>query len=195
MNDTLLETSTAELPTKRMRARIVGLYGEKLLRKSALNIRDGAGAFEKFMSGRGIKCALEIGTYRGVSAAAMALFAEKVVTIDLHQGKLELAKERWDRKAFWQALGVAENIDLRLVKDDEHKKRLVQGIEFDFAFIDGDHGPSVKNDFALVRRCGRVLFHDYDRRGKPGQDCVCDFVDSLPRSQLEVHDIFALWTA
>jgi hypothetical protein len=40
-----------------------------------------------------------------------------------------------------------------------------------------------------------VLFHDYDRRGGPGEDHVADFVDSLPKHQIEKLDIFALWTA
>ncbi len=46
-----------------------------------------------------------------------------------------------------------------------------------------------------MRKCGTVLFHDMDKRGRPELDYVYDFVRSLPPEQVEVIDIFALWTA
>lgn len=176
-----------------IRERIVALYGADVLRKSAINIRGGAGVFEKVLSGKGYKTALEIGTYRGCAAAEISQYVERVVTIDLVQGKLEGQGEAWDRAAFWNSLGV-ENIEFHAVADNVYKTRLIDSLEFDFAFIDGAHDRSVRLDFDLVRRCGRVLFHDYERRGVKGQDDVCDFVDSLPKSQVQVLDIFALWT-
>lgn len=175
-----------------LRQRMVSLYGEKFLRKSALSIREGAGVFETVMSGKGIKTALEIGTYRGVSAAEMSQYCDRVITIDLKHGKAEQLGEKLDREAFWKALGI-HNIELHLVRDDVEKTRLVNGLEFDFAFIDGAHDQTVANDFALVKRCGTVLFHDVDRRGQPEQDYVIDFVESLPKHQIERIDIFALW--
>lgn len=175
-----------------LRQRIVSLYGDKFLRKSALSIRDGAGVFETVMSGKGIRTALEIGTYRGVSAAEMSQYCERVITIDLIHGKQEQMGESFDREALWRALGIS-NIELHLVRDDAEKARLVNGFEFDFAFIDGAHDQTVANDFALVRKCGAVLFHDVDRRGQPEQDYVIDFVESLPQHQIERLDIFALW--
>jgi len=177
-----------------IRARIVELYGANVLRKSALNIRGGAGVFEQCMKGKGYKTALEIGTYRGVAAAEMAQYCETVVTIDLKHGKLEQAVEEFDRLRFWKELGV-NNIELLLCDNDAHKAKLIEPLYFDFAFIDGAHDRTVRNDFELVKRCGHVLFHDYDRRGVPDQDHVCDFVDSLPKSQITKMDIFALWTA
>ena len=65
-----------------LRGRIIALYGAKLLRKSAMNIRGGAGVFERVMAGKGYRTALEIGTYRGVSAAEMARYCERVITVD-----------------------------------------------------------------------------------------------------------------
>jgi predicted O-methyltransferase YrrM len=177
-----------------IRQQIVDLYGARILRKSALNIRGGAGVFERVLKGKGHKVALEIGTYRGCAAAEIAQYVARVITIDLEHGKLEADGELWDRDQFWQSLGV-HNITFHAVSNDKQKAALVNSIEFDFAFIDGAHDRTVSNDFELVRRCGRVLFHDYDRRGGPGQDHVCDFVDSLPKEQVEQIDIFALWTA
>lgn len=177
-----------------IRERIVEIHGADILRKSAMNIRGGAGVFERCLAGKGYRSALEIGTYRGVSAAEMAQYVDRVFTIDLKHGKLENAGERFDRYALWDSLGVY-NVELILVEDHIEKQTLVNSLAFDFAFIDGAHDQSVAKDFELVKRCGRVLFHDYDRRGVPGQDHVCDFVDSLPKSQIEKMDIFAFWTA
>jgi len=171
---------------------IVSQYGAKTLRKSAMNIRGGAGVFERVLKGKGIKVALEIGTYKGCATAEIAQHVERVITIDLDHGKLELNGEVWNRYAFWDSLGV-HNVELHLVKDDAEKKSLLDSIDFDFAFIDGDHGEGVKLDYDLTKRCGRVLFHDYDSRG-PGKDTVFDFVNTLPKHQVQVLDIFALWT-
>lgn len=184
--------------TKTVREKIVSMHGERALRKSALNIRGGAGVFERVLAGRGYRTALEIGTYRGCAAAEMAQYCERVVTIDLHRGQLERGGETWDRESFWKSLGI-ENIDLKLVHDDAEKVPLVNGLTFDFAFIDGAHDRTVADDFALVKRCGRVLFHDADdnrlRPHKPNSsNCVHEFISTLPSEQVEFMDIFALWT-
>ena len=178
-----------------IRERIVALYGEKTLRKSALNIRGGAGVFERVLSGKGYRTALEIGTYKGCATAEIAQYVDRVVTIDLRYGKLEQNGDTFDRRAFWALLGVL-NVSLYLVDDDEEKRRIVDALDFDFAFIDGGHDAvSVRRDFEMTRRCGRVLFHDYDYSGAPEKDAVYDFVNSLPKDEVEAMDIFALWTA
>lgn len=176
-----------------IRQRIAELYGEKILDRSALSIRGGAGVLERVLRGKGYGTVVEIGTYRGVAAAEMAQYCRQVVTIDLEFGKLERAGETWSRRAMWNALGT-HNIIGFLVEGDEEKAAILKSIKFDFAFIDGAHDDkSVALDFALTKHCGRVLFHDYERRGVPGQDCVCDFVDSLPKNEVTPMDIFALW--
>lgn len=175
-----------------IKERVLDLYGKKALERSALSIRDGEGVFRSVLEGRGFKHALEIGTYKGVAAACMAQWVDKVTTIDLHHGRLEQLGESWDRQKLWDELGIT-NIDLFLIDNDEEKALIVDGLDFDFAFIDGAHDPTVANDFELVKRCGTVLFHDYDRRGRKELDYVADFIDTLPREQLTKIDIFALW--
>lgn len=174
-----------------LRARVAELFGEGALRRSAINIRAGGGAFERFVPPR---ChALEIGTYRGLGTAALALFADSVVTVDLAHGKLEAAGEAWDRSALWRALEL-ENIRSVVVRDDEEKRALVESLDFDFAFVDGEHTTAgVALDFELVKRCGRVMFHDYDWSPREKRNDVYHFVSNLD-GNLAVHDIFALWT-
>jgi len=176
--------------------RIVELHGESFLRKSALNIRDGEGVFREFLEGAGYRTILEIGTYKGISAACMAQYCEKVITIDLAHGKLETNGEDHDRHAFWESLGI-DNIEFHAVADDEEKAKLIAGLEFDLAFVDGAHDTEgVRRDFALVKHCGAVLFHDYDDSGPQleKRNAVYRFVNKLPAHQLRVLDIFALWT-
>lgn len=178
-------------PVADFKARVGGLTTDpKFLRKSTLSIRDGAGVFERVLGGSNYKTVLEIGTYRGVTAAFISQFVDRVITIDLKHGQLERQGTPFDRVAFWDSLGIT-NIDLHLVNDDADKARVVKASAFDFAFIDGDHnGQAPADDFALVRRCGTVLFHDFG-----ADNGVTRFVNTLPRKQVEIIDIFALWKA
>lgn len=177
-----------------MRDRIVALHGERTLRKSVISVRGGAGVITKVLDGKGVRTALEIGTYRGVGAAELSQYVDRVVTIDLKHGRMEHHGETWDRQAFWRSLGIT-NIELVLVENDAEKARIVNALDFDFALVDGAHDPTVANDFALVRRCGRVLFHDFDSRGTFEKDHVFRFIKSLPSDQVTKMDIFALWEA
>ena len=42
----------------------------------------------------------------------------------------------------------------------------------------------------MVKRCGTVLFHDFE-----GDNGVVDLISSLPKNEVEVIDMFALWRA
>lgn len=176
-----------------MYERIVALYGEQILKRSAMRIRQGAGVFERVLAGRGYRTALEIGTYRGASAAEMSRYVDRVITIDLKHGQLERVGDDWDRRAFWESLGV-QNVEFHAVSGDREKALLVKSLDFDFAFIDGAHdGFGVRLDFGLTRRCGRVLFHDADDNGPDRANHVYEFIATLPKDQVQFMDIFALW--
>lgn len=168
-------------------SRAAGYAAAELMRKSALGIADGAEIIREFMPER-CKHIVEIGTYRGVTAAFLSQFADAVTTIDLKNGKMEWDGQMFDRVRFWEAMG-AGNINLRLVENEWQKADLVAGLDFDFAFIDGDHRyQGVAADFEMTRRCGRVLFHDYSE----GND-VFRFVNTLPGHQVRSRGIFAYW--
>ena len=97
-------------------------------KRSALNIRDGAGVLEKILGTGMYRAVLEIGTYKGVTAAYMSGFCERIITIDLRHGRLEQLMEPWDRHAMWAALGVASNIELKLVNSAAESMRYAVGV-------------------------------------------------------------------
>lgn len=177
-----------------MRAMIERLHGEATLKRSALRLPGGEETLARVLAGKGYRHALEIGTYRGCSTAAMAQHVEHVTTIDLRHGYVE-REGGFDRLAFWHSLGL-HNIRFMQVTDDADKARMVAALDFDFAFIDGGHdAASVRCDFDIVKRCGRVLFHDYDTSGRPGRHHVYDFVNELPADEVEIIGEFAMWSA
>lgn len=175
--------------------RIVHQYGEKTLRKSAMNIRRGGGVFEAVLNGKRREwIVLEIGTYKGVSTAEIVQHCRFVHTIDLRYGKLEQNGEVWDRRAFWNSLD-AYNIAFYPVDDDAEKAATINHLHFDIAFIDGGHTyAAVQRDFELVKHCGRVLFHDADDNGPGKQNDVHNFIMTLDQKRVVFMDkIFALW--
>jgi predicted O-methyltransferase YrrM len=102
----------------------------------------------------GAKRCLEIGTYTGYSALAVALALPKdgsIVCCDV--------SEEWTAvgKRFWEKAGVAKKIDLRIAPALETLKKL-KG-PFDFVFIDADK-PNYINYYErcleLVRRGGLI---------------------------------------
>jgi len=98
--------------------------------------------------------ALEIGTMHGLTAGILAEFADRVVTIDV--------VDRPIADVILDAMGVRNRVARIVVKDDSEKALVIALLKFDLAFIDADHSRlAVAQDFSLVRKCGRVLFHDY----------------------------------
>ena len=117
----------------------------------------------------GARRALEIGTFTGYSALAMALALPadgRLICCDM--------SEEWTRtaKRFWRDAGVADRIDLRLAPAAETLAALRAAGEagrFDFAFIDADkenYDLYYENCLKLVRPGGLIavdnaLWHGY----------------------------------
>jgi len=132
--------------------------------------------FREFFVDKDIKCAVEIGTYLGISAAHMSLYADEVHTFDIIDYP--------ERTKVWQDLKLT-NVYFHLIKprpgsrnfqdrmpDEPEAKdiaEVLKTIDYDFAFIDATHHNyvEVKSDFELVKSCGRVFFHDADPVGFP----------------------------
>ncbi|MFZ2315788.1 MAG: class I SAM-dependent methyltransferase [Gammaproteobacteria bacterium] len=105
------------------------------------------------------KKTLEIGTFTGYSALAVALALPangKLVACDISAEWTDIGKP------FWEEAGVAHKIDLRIAPAKETLQALIDGGEagtFDFAFIDADKaGYSDYYELALtlVRKGGLI---------------------------------------
>lgn len=159
--------------------------------KSAFARSSACMEFESFLMriGAGGDICLEIGTYQGMSAVILSQFFKRVVCVSVDDDMRRIIKR--DIVAF---LGI-KNIEFHDVKDNVKKAELINSTsaEFDFAYMDGDHAHDTYTDFELVKRCGRVLFHEF----WPLQAPVHNLVMSLPAEEITVahFDCFAFWRA
>lgn len=130
---------------------------------------------------------LEIGTYHGISALVLSQFFERVVCVSVDEYPEKLMKRQ-----IVEALGVT-NIEFHDVPNNAGKRRIVDALAFDFCYSDGDHVNDTRADWELVRRCGRVLFHE----AWPIQAPVWNLCHSLPADEVTwaEHDCFAYWQA
>ena len=148
-----------------------------------LNPRDVRRGLMRQFAGQHYECIVEIGTWRGVSAALLAQFAEHVVTIDV-----------WAQPQVAQVidyLGLQERVTAIVLPDDLAKKMLLFDLIFDAAYVDGAHDfASAALDFACVRRCGRVLFDDCT---SPGVQRLLDGLGA--EGQVTISKPFAWWRA
>jgi predicted O-methyltransferase YrrM len=120
-----------------------------------------------------IRTAVEIGTFHGATAAYMAQFADRVHTFDI--------RDLYDLPT-WEVLGLADKIEFHLVKDRNEIAEILKDIDFDFAFVDDDHSEKVRDSFELVKKCGRVLFHDIEHPKFPE---VSKFMDEIGARRLD----------
>jgi len=139
--------------------------------------------FEKFITAHGFKgdTCMEIGTLNALTAIVLARYFRRVITVDIADTIL--------RHKIVAALGV-RNIEFHVVKDNAEKAALINMLQFDGAYVDGDHARDTEDDFALVRRCGRVLMHEH----WPAQPAVTGLAARLP-GRLDTAGKWALWTA
>jgi caffeoyl-CoA O-methyltransferase len=85
----------------------------------------------------GVRFAVEVGTFTGYSAIAIARgLAEggKLLCCDVSEEFTSIARRYWDRA------GLADRIDLRLAPAAETLRQLPEEPHIDFAFIDADKG-------------------------------------------------------
>ena len=154
--------------------------------------------FRSFIRDKEIKHAVEIGTFMGTATAVLAHYAWKVSTMDI--------RRYYQSATLWLNMGVMPQITQYIISDHpDDKTTLLNRLDFDFAFIDGNHRDGVNLDWELTKKCGRVLFHDYFHEGTPMPDLMTDkksfepspwileLVDSLPKDEVTIKEPFAYW--
>ncbi len=125
----------------------------------------------------------EIGTWNGLTAAVLSRFFRRVVTVDIAHNA-----EKREILAF---LGI-RNVECIDIVDNADKLAIASGLEFDFAYLDGDHAHDTDADFAMTRKAGRVLFHE----AWPHQPPVWNLVHRLPPREVTFGGAgLALWRA
>lgn len=140
--------------------------------------------FDEFLSANrfaGRRC-VEIGTCKGLTAIVLARHFDEVVSIDIVPDG--------DREKIARRCG-AGNVRFVTVRDNEEKAAVIEALDFDAAYVDGDHARDTESDFALVERCGRVLFHEF----WAAQPAVVALVERLrKRGRVATKGKLALWT-
>jgi hypothetical protein len=127
------------------------------------------------------KLCFEIGTWNGLTSVILSRYFDEVVTIDIAHNAL--------KHEILKHLGIT-NVRCIDIADNDEKAAVAQDLDFDFAYLDGDHAHDTHEDWALVRDCGRVLFHE----SWPWQKPVWDLVHSLPMEQIRLGGSgLALW--
>jgi predicted O-methyltransferase YrrM len=170
-------------------------FGQNQLRRSILHDPEEETKFRyifKKLVTKPINLAIETGTYKGTGTAMLARYATNVITIDV--------KNYIEKYAFWLELGLYDKIESYIVEDEEDKADFLGRVNFDFAFIDGDHSEAgVRADFECVKKCGRVLFHDYYEQGTScdqgaaGKQGIVQVVNELPSDEVTIYRPFAYW--
>jgi hypothetical protein len=129
---------------------------------------------------RGKTC-FEIGTWNGLTAVVLSQFFERVITVDIVSNPL--------KHMIIAHLGI-KNIECIDMESNADKSRVLRGLAFDFAYLDGNHAEDTESDWDATKRCGRVLFHEV----WPFQSPVWSLVHALPSYQI-VHNGagLALW--
>jgi len=129
---------------------------------------------------RGKRC-YEVGTWNGLTAAVLSQFFDEVVSVDIAHNPT--------KHKILAHLGI-KNVRCIDIADNAGKGTVLRHLDFDFAYLDGNHAEDTESDFDMVRRCGRVLFHEC----WPFQSPVWSLCHSLPQEQVVYGGVgLALW--
>ena len=151
-------------------------FGPEAFRRSS--VLEGFEAFIKAHAFTGRAC-VEIGTLKGLTAIVLSRYFAEVVSIDIIDDP--------QKREFADMLGI-KNIRFLNVADNREKADIIRSLTFDAAYVDGNHESDTETDFSLVRRCGRVLFHEH----WDAQPAVVGLVSRL--ENVKTNGKFALWT-
>jgi predicted O-methyltransferase YrrM len=148
------------------------------LRSAFLQVAPEQGHFLAFLARLvGARNALEIGTYTGYSALAVALVLPpdgRLVTCDINKEWTAIARH------YWNKAGVGDKVELKLGRASDALAALRQqgsDGQFDFVFIDADktgYDGYYESALALVRPGGLIVFDNMLRDGDVADPRVTD---------------------
>lgn len=153
-------------------------FGGGIFRRSS--VFHGLARFLEANKVRGKTC-FEIGSWNGLTAAVLSRHFRRVVSVDIAHNaiKHEVMRE----------LGVT-NVKFIDIANNGHKAEIASQLDFDFAYLDGDHAHDTPDDFRMTEKAGRVLFHE----AWAHQDPVFRLVQGLDQREVVYGGIcFALW--
>lgn len=155
-------------------------FGGETLRRSS--VFHGLAKFLTEQQVSGHTC-FEIGTWNGLTAVVLSRYFDQVVTVDIFHNPM--------RKRIIDFLGIKNIVCVDIV-DNDQKAKVAKDLDFDFAYMDGNHADDTELDWEITKRCGRVLMHEF----WPHQRPVFDLCLSLPREQVAFNGMgLALWDA
>jgi hypothetical protein len=159
--------------------KVYARFGYKVFRRSS--VMEWFGPFIAGHAFSGKRC-VEIGTRYGLTAIVLSRHFDEVVSFDI-----EPNAEKYE---IIEYLGLT-NIRFVDVKNNAEKAAAINAMDFDGAYVDGDHIRDTRQDFDLVKKCGRVLFHEYWN----AQPAVKTLVDELAaEGNVVTRAKWALWT-
>ncbi len=135
---------------------------------------DQAVLMEMLVRAMGARRAVEIGTFTGYSALAVArgLGPEgRLICCDVSEEWTAIARQAWERA------GVADRIELRLGPGIETLRAMPEGEQFDFAFIDADkvgYAAYYEEVLARLRAGGLILLDNMLQGGRVLDDSAQD---------------------
>jgi hypothetical protein len=153
-------------------------FGADVLRRSS--VFHGLETFLREQEITGDRC-FEIGTWNGLTAVILSKFFGEVVSVEIihNQVKHDIVRH----------LGI-KNIRFIDIDSNDEKRGIAENLQFDFAYLDGNHADDTEIDFAMTQKCGRVLFHE----AWPWQEPVWTLVHRLPRDEVAMNgEGLALW--
>ncbi len=126
---------------------------------------------------------VEIGTARGISATLLSEVAQEIVTFDVISYPI--------RFELWKHFDIYNRISSYIVSNTLGIKLMLESMSFDAAFIDGNHTYDfITKDILIVKKCGKILFHDYDW---PDVEKAIKELVACDGGQVTVKNKFAVW--
>jgi caffeoyl-CoA O-methyltransferase len=148
---------------------------EKTGRAAGMQIGDDqAVLMEMLVRSMGAKRAVEIGTFTGYSALAVARGLGpdgRLLCCDVSEEWTSIAREAWEKA------GVADRIELRIGPGLDTLRSLPPGEQFDFAFIDADktgYAEYYEEVLARLRAGGLILLDNMLQGGQVVEDVAND---------------------